>query len=231
MNEKSRMCSCIFCHETMSHLGINTHYHQKHSSEPNKELIASQKKASETFQLNNFDRNVIKWKDYYTDPKHCQHCGVEMNWFLRNNKFCSSSCAASFNNTGRIKHGKMARKPCEVCSTITENPRFCSKKCFGIGISLYKTDAEKKNAKKLASRIGNARYRARMNSQTPVDVDREAIRLFYANCPPGYHVDHIIPISKGGLHTIENLQYLTAEENIRKSNKLNWSRLGDSNPP
>jgi 5-methylcytosine-specific restriction endonuclease McrA len=53
-----------------------------------------------------------------------------------------------------------------------------------------------------------------------VDADRKAIKEFYDNCPLGYEIDHIIPISKGGQHTLENLQYLTIQENRQKSNKL-----------
>lgn len=52
------------------------------------------------------------------------------------------------------------------------------------------------------------------------DQEKEAIRLFYVNCPEGYHVDHIIPLSKGGLHHINNLQYLTAKENLSKGNRI-----------
>ena len=34
-----------------------------------------------------------------------------------------------------------------------------------------------------------------------------------------HHVDHIIPISKGGLHHQDNLQVLTKKENLIKGNK------------
>ena len=68
----------------------------------------------------------------------------------------------------------------------------------------------------------NARYRARLKEQTPEDADIDAMKVFYENCPGGYEVDHIIPISKGGLHTLENLQYLTVAENRSKSDKLDW---------
>lgn len=54
--------------------------------------------------------------------------------------------------------------------------------------------------------------------------ERKLIGKFYKNCPEGYEVDHIIPISKGGKHCLSNLQYLTREENRSKSAKLNWKK-------
>lgn len=48
------------------------------------------------------------------------------------------------------------------------------------------------------------------------------IREFYENCPEGYEVDHIMPISKGGLHKLSNLQYLTWEDNKIKHNRLDY---------
>jgi 5-methylcytosine-specific restriction endonuclease McrA len=35
-----------------------------------------------------------------------------------------------------------------------------------------------------------------------------------------YHVDHRIPISRGGLHHPDNLWVIPATENLRKYNKL-----------
>jgi len=51
----------------------------------------------------------------------------------------------------------------------------------------------------------------------------DAIKEFYAACPEGYHVDHIIPLKNGvftAFHSLENLQYLPAQENISKHNKI-----------
>lgn len=53
----------------------------------------------------------------------------------------------------------------------------------------------------------------------------QEIEEFYSRCPVGHHVDHIIPL-KGkivsGLHVINNLQYLSAQSNLEKSNKFIW---------
>ena len=35
-----------------------------------------------------------------------------------------------------------------------------------------------------------------------------------------YHVDHIIPLARGGAHHPDNLRIITAEENLRKGAKL-----------
>jgi hypothetical protein len=89
--------------------------------------------------------------------------------------------------------------------------------------------------KKVCSKFCRARYRCRkylyntlargkrVRKQTPKWANRKQIAEFYKNCPKGFHVDHIVPL-KGknvcGLHVIENLQYLTATENKKKSNKF-----------
>ena len=69
----------------------------------------------------------------------------------------------------------------------------------------------------------DAKRRATKLQRTPKWANLKAIAAFYEACPPGYHVDHICPLqgkNVSGLHVIDNLQYLTAAENISKGNKF-----------
>ncbi len=67
-----------------------------------------------------------------------------------------------------------------------------------------------------------ALHRVAKTQRTPKWANLEKIKQFYKECPEGYHVDHIIPLkgkNVSGLHVEYNLQYLTVEDNLRKSNK------------
>jgi len=134
-----------------------------------------------------------------------------------NPKFCSNSCSASHNNTIKPKRVKQY-KICPTCGTLHSRPKFCSDLCNPNRLNM----TEEEKYRYIRSRMNEAwqRYMAKRKDQTPVDVNVKELQLFYLNCPEGHEVDHIIPISKGGLHSIENLQYLTISENRKKSNKV-----------
>jgi hypothetical protein len=58
--------------------------------------------------------------------------------------------------------------------------------------------------------------------RTPAWSETSLIIELYAECPEGYHVDHIIPLRGdlvSGLHVLSNLQYLKASDNMKKNNK------------
>lgn len=68
-----------------------------------------------------------------------------------------------------------------------------------------------------------AKRRAAKLKRTPKWANLQAIQAIYDNCPPGYHVDHIIPLqghNVSGLHVEYNLQYLPANENKAKGNRM-----------
>jgi len=74
-------------------------------------------------------------------------------------------------------------------------------------------------------------YNAMKLNQTPTltENEKKKIELYYTishHLGENFHVDHIHPLSKGGLHHPDNLQILTKEENLIKSNKLNTNIKG-----
>jgi hypothetical protein len=79
-----------------------------------------------------------------------------------------------------------------------------------------------------AGRAAAAHHRALIRQRTVKWADREALKAFYKACPEGMVVDHIIPL-KGknvcGLHVVNNLQYLTFEDNGKKSNHFDQEKI------
>lgn len=69
-------------------------------------------------------------------------------------------------------------------------------------------------------KASNRKRKAIVRNALASDADLDLIKNIYKNCPKGYHVDHIIPISKGGLHHEDNLCYLPAILNMQKQAKL-----------
>jgi len=52
-------------------------------------------------------------------------------------------------------------------------------------------------------------------------VNKELTVSFCSECPDHLTIDHIIPVSKGGVHDISNLQYLTSSDNSAKKDGCN----------
>lgn len=64
-----------------------------------------------------------------------------------------------------------------------------------------------------------SKYRANKKDLTPNDANLSLIKDIYKNCPDGYQVDHIFPLSRGGQHHQDNLCYLPSNINASKNNK------------
>ena len=95
----------------------------------------------------------------------------------------------------------------------------------------HEAEYKKKN-KKRDRPLANARYAKRRALKKKASVnltpdEKLLIQELYIQCKLisestgiEHHVDHIIPISKGGLHHPSNLQILTAFENLSKGAKI-----------
>lgn len=78
-----------------------------------------------------------------------------------------------------------------------------------------------------------AKHRALKLNQTPclTKAENQQIRAIYKKSQElglNWHVDHVQPLSKGGLHHPNNLQIVRKKYNLQKGSKLNF-RLPDNN--
>jgi 5-methylcytosine-specific restriction endonuclease McrA len=82
---------------------------------------------------------------------------------------------------------------------------------------------------KAVSAANCAKRRARKRKQSPKlnDTEQQQVIAIYKRCQDltestgiQHHVDHIIPLSKEGEHHPDNLQILTAEENMKKGDRI-----------
>jgi 5-methylcytosine-specific restriction endonuclease McrA len=88
----------------------------------------------------------------------------------------------------------------------------------------YKHGLSKTNEYKV--QIASKRRAHKLN-QTPIltENEKDKIIMLYKISRyfgEGWQVDHIIPLSKGGLHHPNNLQIVTKEYNFQKHNSLNF---------
>lgn len=90
----------------------------------------------------------------------------------------------------------------------------------------YRKEYQENNRSKINAHT--AKRRAWKLSQTSSDADMIEIQKIYfmaalmnkISTGIKWHVDHIIPLSKGGLHHQDNLQILEARINLRKGDKI-----------
>lgn len=105
-------------------------------------------------------------------------------------------------------------KFCYVCEQIKPYSKF--------GLDKHTTDGRFKKCRYCRSFDNASLYSSRkLRIPSWYLKEKKQIAAFYDGCPEGFHVDHIIPLQGelvSGLHTLSNLQYLPAADNIAKGN-------------
>ena len=117
---------------------------------------------------------------------------------------------------------KFGYKYCRMCDTVKTLLDFTLNKSKAGGLNVQcKVCQKKQTAKTQPAR--QAKYKAAGLRAIVPWSDLEKISEYYSKCPDGYQVDHIVPlqgVSVSGLHVLDNLQYLTKEDNLKKHNKF-----------
>lgn len=117
------------------------------------------------------------------------------------------------------KHGLKFCNNCQLCRPIE---LFHANKARPDGLNNHCKECCLETRREY-QREYQATRKANKQLRTPKWANLDKIKEIYKNCPDGMHVDHIVPINGtfvSGLHVENNLQYLTAEENIKKNNKF-----------
>lgn len=114
------------------------------------------------------------------------------------------------------------------------DPRFINPKCNRDDNYLKRARIKSAQWKKDNPALNNAfnKTRKRKIKETKLKSvnDQDMIKI-YMECPDGFQVDHIIPISHelvSGLHVPWNMQYLSKRENMAKSNKFDGTYENES---
>lgn len=157
---------------------------------------------------------------------------IQKENLLKNKEKCDRT---NYSRLEAIEQGKktyQVKKPCKNCGSFE---RYVSSKgCVPCAI---KRGLEKLNNDELMKpyrtkeKVNNKTYKYRSkkfgSECSLTKEEHKRILQIYKECSKIteetgilHHVDHIHPISKGGKHHPDNLQILTASENIRKGNKL-----------
>ncbi|NJO48134.1 MAG: HNH endonuclease [Leptolyngbyaceae cyanobacterium RM2_2_4] len=158
----------------------------------------------------------------------CVSCNVSCS-----KKLVKSLCSKCYRNQYKktqicidckdLKTNTFVKGRCQSCRTSYDrlvNPNTYAKSRAKNQQKIAKYVKEYDSSHQKEKNAREAKRRSVKIEATPKWVDLDKIQEFYKNCPAGMGVDHIIPLNNKevcGLHVIENLQYLTKEENRRKA--------------
>jgi hypothetical protein len=157
------------------------------------------RKAFPDVRLNGGNETWYTYLLKIVEYKKCNSCSKVLPFTCFHKDTCASSLGiASY---------------CKECTSIKQQGAYA--KYYEAHQASYA-----KNSAEIKAR--RAVYRTTRKARIVPWSEKKEILEFYRNCPKGCHVDHEIPLNGklvSGLHVLANLQYLTAEDNLIKSNK------------
>jgi len=146
---------------------------------------------------------------------------------------CCNKCKAETDKEYRLKNtDKVRNKKAEWVARNTEHVKAKKRKDYINNREKVRARVKKwKSENKEILYEIKAKRRAKKFSNEIDGNDKLLIRDLYklrdilSRDFRGFHVDHIIPISKGGAHSASNLQIVTMEHNLSKGNSCTNVRI------
>lgn len=169
-------------------------------------------------------------EEWASSPKskrqtHCEMCGVELPKYK--SRFCCTECKSRYNHikTGAVSHSEPIKKICVVCGkefeTWKSRQLTCSHEC-----SVRAHASDRRIRGKVVDRgITLEKLARRDNNQCRIcglfvdwgDVRKTGKTTICGGMYPS--VDHITPLSLGGLHAWNNVQLAHIRCNTVKGNR------------
>ena len=103
LNTYLSQCSCVICHELKSIKGIHSHYIRSHTDEGRELGKQNGRIGAQTGKTTIYNKSMSTCKKYYLSPVLCKECNCVIDWFSKNNKFCSNVCSGIYSNKLRPK--------------------------------------------------------------------------------------------------------------------------------
>lgn len=167
----------------------------------------------------------------------CKICGKEglvkySHWLKGSGKYCGKKCAAigiGKQNTANFQANRKLSE-CLVCKKKfylkpkdrLENGNYCSYKCRGIGYSNRYKGEMNPNFKNWSSHGKRKIIGSHLKSdiQKIWEIQNGECLYCHESLFDNFHIDHIIPIKKGGTNYVGNIQLLCIQCNLRKNAML-----------
>lgn len=198
---------------------------------------------------NRYRQNAKRAKQH--KPKPCDQCRVEYTPTRSDSRYCSREClkAARLKASATRYVPKRDRRPTRVCiecgdefKPVRDDAQACSRSC-GARIAYKRKATERVQAATTWNREHKAerqaitrRYKDKRrvweatgsvsNRDWKKTLNRYANSCAYCGAPGDLHMDHIVPLSRGGRHSIGNVVPACQRCNLSKHNKYvtEWKR-------
>jgi len=174
----------------------------------------SKKAYDKKYKLENKDRIQKFQKEYYA--KHKSKMNEHSKDYRLNNKIKTMEYQRNYAIANRLKLKNYKR-----CYQI-ENIHKIRLHRASVGYKLMKRAVDSKRRKQLTIEANGSVTKVSLNALL---MDQDS-KCFYCNCLLDFnikrsvHLDHYIPLSKGGTHSIDNVVWSCASCNLTKGSKI-----------